>query len=409
MKDDRKDKFPLKSSSKIRDLFKEAGYKTDRFNKWRILGRAAIPGKNLTFSSYSQTTVKPDSGQTVLRRNNRLKDWIKENIYKEKSTLKSSRTFGDSPKGQDIILYVILSPEGSSITESIIKNGTAVLIPNIGNKQAQRELEDEETYIEEPPIKSSFVPNSMVFRGSLSPGQTGVRNRNKFNIGKKYARLLNDESSGNDTEVVDVNQDWLNTQWIYINSVENNTMPTTTIPSRARFFPFFPRATTTTEAPVITTANNTDTNSSTEDPNNSNSTKKPEEIQNMPTTEKPWDSWDNTHDPWDTQPWYPLENPWKMIKWDWNPPKKSWKMPIQTWNLPNDPWKMTKQPWNHPHDPWKIEEQPWKLPNDPWKRTKQPWNYMTHLWKMTKMPWNPPNDPWKREKHPWSPPMIHGK
>ncbi|GIX70348.1 hypothetical protein CEXT_133511 [Caerostris extrusa] len=240
MKDDRKDKSPLKSS-KIRDLFKEAGYKTDRFNKWRILGRAAIPGKNLTFSSYSQTTVKPDSGQTVLRRNNRLKEWIKENIYKEKSTIKSPRTFGDSPKAQDIILYVILSPEGSSITESIIKNGTAVLIPNIGNKQSQRELEDEETYIEEPPIRSSFVPNSKGFRGALSPGQTGVRNRNKFNIGKKYARLVNDESSGNDTEVVDSNQDWLNTQWIYINSVENNTMSTTTIPNRARFS-LFPKS-----------------------------------------------------------------------------------------------------------------------------------------------------------------------
>ncbi|GFY55255.1 uncharacterized protein TNIN_142021 [Trichonephila inaurata madagascariensis] len=441
-------------TNKIRGLFRFAGRRADRFNRWRIIGRSATPKRNLTFSSYSRNTDEPAS-----RPSTRLREWIRANIYKEKVSLRTPKTIRNSPEIQEedprVLLLLILPSDESNVSESAALNDRTAF-PNTEIKSSQIETEDyDEMFIKQ-------TSNMTVSEDTVSkPQPRNVKGRNKPNIGEKYARFTNDKNSDRDRENESRSgiQDWLNSQWIYINSINttDNLSSTTEIPSflTTEVIPSYtsvPEHTTAsvsnraaqTRAPIRTTTTilstrAPNTQNMTGNPNDTDTTKKPESIQNMPTTVKPWSNphypwekpwynpWEETKTPWDhpvnpwqvtqkpwnppvitwetRKPWVPPVDPWETAKKPWVPPVNPWQATRKPWIPPVDPWRKTKKPWNPQDNIWKVTEKPWIPPVDPWEKTKKSWNPPDDIWKVTEKPWIPPVDPWEKTKRPWNPPV----
>ncbi|GFW88791.1 uncharacterized protein TNCV_4972841 [Trichonephila clavipes] len=412
-------------TDKIRGLFRFAGRRADRFNIWRIIGRSATPKRNLIFSSYSR-----NSDESASRPSTRLREWIRANIYKEKVSLRTPKMIRNSPEIQEedprVLLLLILPSDESNVSESAALNDRTAF-PNSEIKNLQIETEDyDEMFIKQ-------TSNMTVSEDSISkPQPRNVKGRNKPNIGEKYARFVNDENSDRDRENESRTgiQDWLDSQWIYINSINTtgNLSTTTEIPSflPTEAIPSYtsvPEHTTEsvsnraaqTRAPIRTTIAILSTRAlniqnMTANPNDTDTTKKPESIQNMPTTVKPWSNphypwgkpfynpWEETKTPWD----HPV-NPWQVTQKPWNPPVITWKT-RKPWIPPVDPWETVKKPWVPPVNPWQATRKPWIPPVDPWEKAKKPWNPPDNIWKVTEKPWIPPVDPWEKTKRPWNPP-----
>ncbi|GFU26855.1 uncharacterized protein NPIL_316481 [Nephila pilipes] len=448
----------LRRSNKIRGLFKTARRRTDRLNKLRIIGRAAraSPKKNLTFSSYSRNTE-----QSVSRPITRLTDWIRTNIYKEKVSLRTPKALQNIPEPQEedpkLILLLVLPSEESSISESSNVNGRAESFPDRKIKKSQIESEDED----DDELLMTTSNDS-----EIKPRQKDSKSRNKPNIGEQYARFVDNEHANSDSENESRNgiEDWLNSQWVYINSinVNNDQFSTTEIPSSlttevipsitripehttlsvlsraAQTRAPLPNITTRTPNRTITTRAPTSVPNSnlTANSNDTVTTLKPESIQNMPTTIDPWDiphkpwempwydPWEETKRPWNLpvnpwqvtqRPWNKPINPWKVTQKPWNPPSNTWEATRRPWNPPSNTWETTRRPWIPPVDPWEKEQpwnppvdpwekRPWNPPNDLWQEDKKPWNNPVDPWEMTKKPWIPPNNVWQVTKRPWTPP-----
>ncbi|GFQ67639.1 uncharacterized protein TNCT_95851 [Trichonephila clavata] len=406
-------------TNKVRGLFRFAGRRVDRFNRWRVTGRAANPKRNLTFSSYSQNSARQSS--EISRPSTRLKEWIRSAIYKEKVSLRTPKTVRNAPEIQEedpkVLFLLILPSDETSVNESAALNdGTAFSNTEIKNSQIETEDYDE-LFIKQTSNKTHVAANMTVSEDSVfKPQPRNVKGRNKPNIGEKYARFVNDENSDRDKENESRSsiEDWLNSQWIYINSVNttDNFFTTTEIPNflTTEVVTSVPEHTTSivsnraaqTRAPIRTANRTTTTILSTRAPNTRNMTIDPNDTDTTKKPEKAMES--SCHYLEARKPWVPPVDAWKKAKKPWNPPNNIWKVTEKPWIPPVDPWEKTKQPWNPPIDPWLKTKQPWNPPVDSWEKTRRPWNPLKDLWQEDKRPWNKPVNVWQKTQKPWIPP-----
>ncbi|KAF8765143.1 hypothetical protein HNY73_023134 [Argiope bruennichi] len=404
----------LSRSRKIRDLFRNK----DILSRWRILGRSATPGRNLTFVSYSQNVT--NSAQIVSRPIKiRLRNWIRANIYKDRQATTIPRNFKNPPAIQrndpEITLYFLLSPDEQRVIEFSPEDERPTSFPK---RKSQRESEDEDedtlprgkTGTISPADQDSFISKD----SDMFHFGTGIRNKTKSVISKQYERYAKEDNSENVTQITD---DWLDSQWIYINGLgrdqhndnadESSTIGVPSLTISPRTPDIFFKATTSNP---VSTMNNPSTSIQ---PNDTHSTKEPwEDIQNIPSSYKPWEM---PNEQWEKNlPWDANYNQWNVSKIPWNSPEGRWEGPGMPSYPEIDPWRRDKKPWNSHLKPWKATKQPWIQPVDPWEKGKRSWDTPNNAWEKENKPWNPPNDqfqkppfdPWEKNK---TPPQFNDK
>ena len=98
------------------------------------------------------------------------------------------------------------------------------------------------------------------------------------------------------------------------------------------------------------------------------------------------DLWNQTHNPWLSNPWYLERGTCNLAPATWSLGSDVWQLTPDTYNLEHDTWNQIVDPWLS--NPWHLERGTWNLASDVWNLTSDTWNLTPGTWHLKPRTWH---------------------